>query len=87
MPQITIAQLRRLGEHIGHRDFHVVESRRGWHASCSCGWRSGRVPDRAQAEQVVADHLASKAESWSARVRASGRNPVDLISQLDRAAS
>ena len=71
--EITMAELRRLAEQHGHSNLSVSESRRGWRASCACGYESARLPSQEIAEQQCADHFMRVAQAIHRRLRASGR--------------
>nr|CRY97339.1 hypothetical protein [uncultured prokaryote] len=71
-----MADLRRWGEQAGHFNLTVVQTRKGWAATCACGYRSVRQPDQQHAEQAAADHFMRVARAISNRRAASGRVPV-----------
>ncbi len=83
MTQISMHQLRLVAATLGHDDLRVFTSRRGLNGSCGCGFRSGRVPTQALAEQAIADHVQRAVDRWWKAQRASGRNPASIVAALE----
>lgn len=73
MPHVTMHQLARIAEQLGHTSLRVAQTRRGWVATCGCGFRSVRQPDQAHGEQAVADHIERVAGPTAERMAARGR--------------
>lgn len=68
MPIVTLDQVRRAAEQLGHYDLEVLATPRGtrWYCTCSCGYRSAGRQTQAAAAQAAAYHLEKAAQAFSA---------------------
>lgn len=57
MVWLSNRQVAAIAAHWGHRDLAVLQSRRGWVATCSCGYRSARRQTAALAAEAAAHHM------------------------------
>lgn len=83
MPSLSMSQVARLAANVGHGNLEVRQSRRGWAGICKCGFNSHRVPTKELAEQLLTDHIVRAAEGVVRRLRASGRDPLALLAELE----
>ena len=81
--QITMAELRRWLAPIGHTHLRVTETRRGWNASCSCGFMTPRLPDQATGEQALADHAERAIVKHFRQERAAGHTTDEVVASLE----
>jgi len=66
MPRLTLKQVARVAENLGHRDLAVVPRGIRWAATCSCGYSSTGRQTQALAAQAAAHHLEVITRAWAA---------------------
>ncbi len=66
MPSLPLRDVARIARSLGHRDLAVIPSRRGFVATCSCGYRSANRRTDALAAQAAAHHLETVLTAWHA---------------------
>lgn len=69
MPTLPLRDVARIARSLGHRDLNVAATKRGFVATCSCGYKSAIRRTDVQAAQAAAHHLELIANAWQASGR------------------